>query len=76
MELAIVSAEGSRDVLILPLHRTPTRANSPRVTLALILANVFVFCFLQSGDDYVRERALDYYASADLAEEEFPAYRG
>ncbi|MET0226437.1 MAG: hypothetical protein ABW187_08365 [Dokdonella sp.] len=69
MELAIVSAEGSRDVLILPLHRTPTRANSPRVTLAL-------FCFLQSGDDHVRERALDYYASADLAEEEFPAYRG
>ncbi len=62
-------------MLILPLHRTPTRANFPWVTLALILANVFVFCFLQSGDGRVRERALDYYAGVDLAHEEFPAYR-
>jgi membrane associated rhomboid family serine protease len=62
-------------VLILPLHRKPTHANFPWVTLALILANVFVFAFLQSGDDGVRERALDYYSSQGLARWEFPAYR-
>lgn len=62
-------------MLILPLHRKPTRANFPWATLGLILANVFVFAFLQSGDDGVQERALDYYASEDLARWEFPAYR-
>ena len=62
-------------MLILPLHRKPTWANFPWATFALILANVFVFCFPQSGDDRVRERALDYYASAGLAQQEFPAYR-
>lgn len=47
----------------------------PWVTLALILANVFVFAFLQSGDARVREDALGYYAQHDLAHWEFPAYR-
>jgi membrane associated rhomboid family serine protease len=62
-------------VLILPLHRAPTRANFPWVTLGLILANLFVFAFLQSGDGRVQERALDYYMEQDLANWEFPAYR-
>lgn len=62
-------------MLILPLHRAPTRANFPWITLGLILANVFVFLFLQSGDGRVRERALDYYATQDLAQWEFSAYR-
>lgn len=62
-------------MLIVPLHRAPTRANFPWVTLALILANVFVFAFLQSGDARVREAALDYYEQQDLARWEFPAYR-
>jgi membrane associated rhomboid family serine protease len=62
-------------VLILPLHRKPTRANFPWVTLGLILANAFVFAFLQSGDESVQQRALDYYAAQDLAHWEFPAYR-
>ncbi len=62
-------------MLIVPLHRAPTWANMPWVTLALILANVFVFAFLQSGDARVRADALDYYAQQDLAQWEFPAYR-
>lgn len=62
-------------MLILPLHRVPTWANFPWVTLALIVANVFVFAFLQSGDARVRDQALDYYAQQDLAQWEFPAYR-
>ena len=45
-------------MLIIPLHRAPTRANFPWVTLALILANVFVFAFLQTGDARVEQRAL------------------
>jgi len=62
-------------VLILPLHRAPTRANFPWVTLALIVINVFVFAFLQSGDARAQLRALDYYAEHDLARWERPAFR-
>ena len=62
-------------MLIIPLHRAPTRANFPWVTLALILANVFVFAFLQTGDARVEQRALEYYAEQDLSEWEFPVYR-
>lgn len=61
-------------MLILPLHRVPTRANFPWVTLALLLVNVFVFAALQSGDERIRERALDGYLASDLALQEFPAY--
>lgn len=61
-------------MLIVPLHRAPTRANFPWVTLGLILANVFVFCFLQSGDARIEQEALDYYAQARIAPIEFPAY--
>jgi membrane associated rhomboid family serine protease len=62
-------------VLIVPLHRAPTWSNFPWVTLALILANVFVFAFLQSGDARIEREALDYYAQQHLAQWEFPAYR-
>lgn len=62
-------------MLIIPLHRAPTWANVPWVTLALIVVNVLVFAILQAGDAHVRERALDYYVQNDLAHWEFPAYR-
>ncbi len=62
-------------MLILPLHRAPTWANFPWITLALVLANVFVFAFLQSGDERAQQRALDYYVQEGLAQWEFPAYR-
>ncbi len=62
-------------MLILPLHRAPTWANFPWATLALILANVFVFAALQSGDDRAREAALDHYTAQGLDRIEFPLYR-
>ncbi|HEY6943413.1 rhomboid family intramembrane serine protease, partial [Dokdonella sp.] len=62
-------------MLILPLHRAPTRANFPWMTLALILANAFVFFGLQLRDDASREQALDHYVQTGLARWEFPAYR-
>jgi membrane associated rhomboid family serine protease len=62
-------------VLILPLHRAPTRANFPWATLGLVLANLFVFFALQSGDARRQQDALDHYVDAGLARWEFPAYR-
>jgi membrane associated rhomboid family serine protease len=62
-------------MLIVPLHRALTAANFPWMTLVLILANVFVFTALQSGDGRARERALEHYVEADLGHWEFPAYR-
>ena len=57
------------------MHRALTRANFPWTTFGLIVANVFVFLGLQLGDDGARDRALAYYADANLAQWEFPAYR-
>jgi len=62
-------------VLILPLHRAPTGANFPWVTLALILVNAFVFLGLQQRDEARQEQALDHYVQHGLARWEFPAYR-
>lgn len=62
-------------MLVLPLHRPLNRANLPFVTLALVVVNVFVFLFLQSGDGAALERATDYYAEAGLAKVELPLYR-
>ncbi len=61
-------------MLIVPLHRAPTWKNFPWVTFALVLANVFVFAVLQSGDARARGEAIDAYLAADLAPIEFPAY--
>jgi membrane associated rhomboid family serine protease len=62
-------------LLILPLHRRVTRRNFPFVTLALVLANFFVFFALQSGDAVVTQRALAYYGQTSLGQVELPAYR-
>ncbi|HZP66292.1 MAG TPA: rhomboid family intramembrane serine protease [Rudaea sp.] len=61
-------------MLILPLHRRLSWANFPLVTVLLIIANVFVFAFLQSGDERDYRRALEYYEQVDLGRIEFPAY--
>jgi len=62
-------------LLVIPLHRAPTWANVPWVTIALILVNVFVFSVLQAADVRVRQNALDWYVEQDLQRWEFPAYR-
>lgn len=61
-------------MLILPLHRAPTWKRFPWATLLLIVANVVVFAFFQSGDHRVRARAIDGYIAAGLDRIEFPAY--
>ncbi len=61
-------------MLIVPLHRSLSRANFPLMTVLLILANCFVFLFLQSGDERVSRRAFAYYQQAHLDDVEFPAY--
>ncbi len=45
------------------------------MTLALVIANVFVFFVLQAGDDRARAVALDQYVETGLGDEEFPVYR-
>ena len=61
-------------MLIVPLHKRITADNFPWVTLALILANTFVFFFLQWGDDAVAERAARFYRTSGLVEVELPRY--
>lgn len=62
-------------MLILPLHRPLDRANFPFATMALVLANVFVFLFLQSSDGAANARAVAYYGEAGLGRIELPLYR-
>lgn len=62
-------------MLILPLHRKWSRSNFPLATMLLVVANLFVFLFLQLGDEKVYRQAEQYYQQSDLASVEFPAYR-
>lgn len=62
-------------MLILPLHRPLNRANFPFATMALVVINVFVFLFLQSGDGAALQRAAHYYGEVGLAQVELPLYR-
>jgi membrane associated rhomboid family serine protease len=60
-------------MLILPLHRPLTRASFPRVTVLLIVINVFVHLVLQSGDGRAWVQASAYH-DAHLAAIEQPLY--
>ncbi|MBL8296747.1 MAG: rhomboid family intramembrane serine protease [Rhodanobacteraceae bacterium] len=62
-------------MLIVPLHRPFNRANFPFATIALVLANVFVFLFLQSSDGAAEQRAVAYYSESRLGDIELPLYR-
>jgi membrane associated rhomboid family serine protease len=62
-------------LLILPLHRPLSRENFPIATALLILINIFVFVFLQSGDERVAARAFSEYRNSSAARLEMPAYR-
>lgn len=61
-------------MLILPLHHPLTRRTFPLMTAALLLANVFVFFVLQSGDGRVYEEAARHHAESGLAEIEIALY--
>lgn len=58
-------------MLILPIHRKPTRENFPFLTLLLVLANVLVFAIFQAGDDVVEERAAQRYVESGVLENEW-----
>lgn len=62
-------------MLILPLHKKPTLATFPWVTLLLLLCNVFVYFGLQRPDEVRQERAVEAYANSRLAAIELPRYR-
>ncbi|NBB92785.1 MAG: rhomboid family intramembrane serine protease [Gammaproteobacteria bacterium] len=53
-------------MLILPLHRKPTRESFPVVTVLLVLANVLVFFALQSGDARQELRAAERYVDSGV----------
>ena len=62
-------------MLIMPLHRALTRANFPWITVALVLANAFVFFALQLRDGADVEAEYTFYAAHGLGKKEIPAYR-
>lgn len=62
-------------MLIIPLHKKPTLATFPWVTLLLVLVNVFIYVALQRPDDQRQMRAVEAYADSRLAQIELPAYR-
>jgi membrane associated rhomboid family serine protease len=59
-------------MLVIPLHRRPGWAGLPWATLLLVLANVFVFFVLQSGDRAAEQAALSFYRGSGLAALEAP----
>jgi membrane associated rhomboid family serine protease len=62
-------------MLILPLHKKPTLANFPWVTVLLVLVNLFIYAALQAPDNERHARAVALYADSRLAAIELPAYR-
>lgn len=62
-------------MLIIPLHKKPTLANFPWVTILLVLVNVFIYVALQAPDNARHAQAVEAYAESRLAEIELPAYR-
>ena len=58
-------------MLILPLHKKPTRGNVPLVTLALLLLNLVVYFGLQAGDRDIEREAVAFYHDSELYETEW-----
>ncbi|MDQ2070812.1 rhomboid family intramembrane serine protease [Natronospira bacteriovora] len=58
-------------MLILPLHKKPTRENFPVVTALILLINVLVFFVLQGGDGAVETEAGQYYHDSGLSAQEW-----
>lgn len=58
-------------MLILPLHRKPTRENFPVVTALLVLANLAVFALFQSGDGRIERQAAQNYIDTGVLQHEW-----
>lgn len=61
-------------MLILPLHRRLSRTTFPFVTAALVLVNVVVFAFAQTGDVPRAQGLQAWYTTSGLAAMEWPHY--
>jgi membrane associated rhomboid family serine protease len=61
-------------MFIIPVGNRVDWKRPPIITLLLVLANCFIFFFVQSGDDRQDERAAEYYFSSGLPGWEFPRY--
>lgn len=74
--IALVNQRSKRFILrlimlILPLHRKPSRESLPLVTVLLVMANALVFAFFQSSDDQVEEQAAERYLASGVLEHEW-----
>ena len=61
-------------MFIIPVGDRVNWKRPPVVTLLLILANCFVFFFLQAGDEKSDQEAAQYYFSSDLPNSELTRY--
>jgi membrane associated rhomboid family serine protease len=62
-------------MLILPVSVKNDSQRAPYVCIALILTNIFIFIFLQSGDGAIHKQAYEYRESSGLLAIEVEAYR-
>lgn len=61
-------------MLVIPIFNKPG-SKIPYICIALIVINVFIYFFVQSGDNIKRQKAYEYYESSDLMEIELDAFR-
>jgi hypothetical protein len=61
-------------MLILPLHKPLNRQTLPWITLALMLANCWVYFVLQVPAGKKLQLAIDFYLDANLGAQEIPAF--
>lgn len=61
-------------MLILPAGGRPDFSRPPVVTFAIILLNLIVFLFLQTGDNARLSQAVQYYAESPLPQLELPVF--
>lgn len=62
-------------MLILPLHRKPSRDQLPVLTIILVLVNVLVFALLQSGDEEIERAAAQRYVEREIFAQEWRWFR-
>ncbi|MFH0780595.1 MAG: rhomboid family intramembrane serine protease [Pseudomonadota bacterium] len=62
-------------MLVLPVSTKNDNHQAPYGCIGLVLANIFIFFFLQSGDGAIRKQAYEYRESSGLLAIEVAAYR-
>ena len=62
-------------MIVVPVEKRIDWKRPPVVLIALVLINILVFVFYQSGDAELVEEAISVYHSNELLEVELPAYK-